>query len=375
MMQKIWIPDSYEDILDNAQLLHSQGDFEGAVGEYRRLVERISKLKPELLQRRPSLNELLLLSGMALGSLLREMERYDEAIALFDRLSASFPAGENIWRRNKAIISIAKGKIAAGLDELRALAVAYPSADNWRLLGVQCFWLGHYDEAEENIRRAIEMDDDAEEIANSYWVLFALYRETGRSDEALAAWEEVTAFEELNGFWEPPCRMLLRAGDLARAKRCIEREENELRQGLLRGLLAQAQGEEKQAQQHWQRVHDADPDDYEDGVEAWIEAALRLGYPEDALDVLQEYSDEEEGNGPRWHLFLAVAEANYGHADHARENLESAVKLSRQISHRPRLSAADGQLFAELAGDADFKEQARSFFAQEGDELPGYNTL
>jgi tetratricopeptide (TPR) repeat protein len=370
----MWIPDSYEDIFGNAQLLSGQGDFEGAVGEYRRLVERICKLKPELLQRRPSLMDLLALSAVRLGNLLRRMGRYDEAITMFNRLIESFPAGEDLWKRNRAINSIAMGEVAAGLDELRALAVAYPDTDNWRTLGLQCLWMGNYDEAEENLRRVVEIEDDEETIIMAKWALFDLYREVGRNDEALAIWEEITASEALEGFWEPPCRMLLQAGDPARAEQYIEREENELRRGLLRGLLAQARGEEKQARQHWQRVYRADLDDYDDGFDAWAEAALRLGQPEEALEVLYDYLDEGEDT-PVWHLLLAIAEANYGHADHAREKLEYTVNLARHISHRSRLSATDWRLFAELVGDADFKEQARSFFAQEGDELPGYNAI
>jgi tetratricopeptide (TPR) repeat protein len=371
----MWLPDSYEDIFSNARLLRGQGDFEGAVGEYRRLVERVSKLKPELLQRRPSLRELLLLSGMELGGLLRRMERHDEAIALYDHLIESSPAGEDfIWRRNKAITTIAKGEVSAGLDELRALTVAYPTAYNWRTLGLQCFWTGNYDEAEENMRRAIETADDDDAFIMAHWMLFDLYREVGRSDEALDTWEEATAFQGLSGFWEPPSRMLLQEGDLARAEQCIEQEENELYQGLLRGLLAQARGEEEQARRHWQRVYRADPDDYEDGFDAWAEAALRLGQPGEALETLHDYSEEGEQT-PRWYLLLTIAEANYGHTDHAREKLEEATELSRLTSHRSRLSTTDWQLLDELVDDADFKQQARSFFAQEGDELPGYRAI
>lgn len=368
------IKGSYEEILLNAQTLYNQDDLEGAAKEYRRLVDRLSSIKPELLRRRPTLIELILISGAELGKMLTLLSRYDEALALFDHLLESAPAGEPLWRRNRALVNLTMGDVAAGLDILRALAVIHPGAGSWRMLGACCFWTGNYREAEESLQRVLDLGEEAEndESFLSAWLLFDVYRETGRIEEALTAWERISPYKDgSRGYWTPPVRMLLCAGDLERAEKCVEREEDELGRGCLRGLLAQARGDQEGARRHWQRVYESSLAGHEESVEFWAEAALRLGHPKEAGEVLRRSFPVGKRTALTY-LLLAISEANQGLADAALKELERAGKKALTISYQSLLSASDWRFLDGLVGDAAFKEQARPFFAQEGGRVPGF---
>jgi tetratricopeptide (TPR) repeat protein len=374
----MWLHESYEDIYLHAEQLYKEGKYEDAIHEHQRVVDRIMGLKPELRQRRPELDEILVLSVAGLVAALRRLERYDEALALYDRLIAFTPLTsqtQSMWMRERAITRIIKGEKEEGLDELRALAVtATGDIDTWLALGLESVGLGHYDEAEEHLRRAIDLGGESDRVALAYWALFTTYRETGRLEEALATWEQLSStLEPYRDYWEPPCRMLIEAGDLARAREYVKREGNRLRGGLVRGLLAQAEGNEKQAFREWQQVNRQDPYDYRVGFNAWAEATLRLGKAEETLDVLGYLASEKPS--PRRFFLLAIAEANIGHADHAERALRDAVHAAHDFSRRPGLSKADWQLFDELVSDAALKAKLRSSFALENEGLPGFKTV
>jgi tetratricopeptide (TPR) repeat protein len=57
-------------------------------------------------------------------------------------------------------------------------------------IGVEAEALGRLEEAEENLQRASRTASDPNEKARAYLALFDFYREQGRVDEALAAWDQ-----------------------------------------------------------------------------------------------------------------------------------------------------------------------------------------
>ena len=106
------LPDSYEGILDRVQAALNAGDVEEAIALSRRLVERIGRLSDKVLDRRPDLREMRLKAMHSLAFLLHREARYAEAIEITESLLEFDPEHADVWRRDLAILRVAKGEVA-----------------------------------------------------------------------------------------------------------------------------------------------------------------------------------------------------------------------------------------------------------------------
>ncbi len=364
----MWVSDSYEDIYARAVSNMAQGDYESAYDSFQRLSDRLSGLKPALLDRRPGLRSLFLLSLTRQAEIHYIQGEFEQAMQLYQRLREIAPESKDNWQRVMAMTRIDMGQVEAGLDELRAQAVAH-SGDHqlWLTIGLECEALGRMEEAEENLQRAARLATDSDDKTEAYLSLFDFYRAQGRVDEALAAWDQAWAGHgHTPGYVFPLYQMMWETGDLERAHEYLNQEKNPLRKGFYQGILAISEGKSDQAMKHWKRVAQMNPLEFDEGHEAWAEAALRVDQPPQevisALGVLLE-----SGNlTPRGLILQAVAEARIGHREHA----ENVLKIARTMSLRSRprqekLSAAHWALFDELVTDDEIKHQLRHYFEQD----------
>jgi tetratricopeptide (TPR) repeat protein len=269
-----------------------------------------------------------------------------------------------------ALVNFDQGQAEAGLDELRAQAVAHPTDHRlWLTIGLESEALGRLEEAEENLQRGARRASEPDQKTDAYLLLFDFYRAQERVEDALAAWDKAwESQEEGPDYIFPVYQMMWETGDLKRAHEYLSREKNPLRKGLYQGFLAQEEGKPDEAIKHWKRVARMDPTDYEEGQEAWAEAVLRVDdAPQDVISILGAILDTGAFT-PRGLILQAIAEARLGHVNHA----ESVLALARQVGlrERPRrkkLSSSDWALFDELVESDEIKEELRHFFQIDGD--------
>jgi tetratricopeptide (TPR) repeat protein len=366
----MWVSDSYEDIYARAESSLARGDYDTAQESFRRLGDRLEKVRPTVLERRPELHNLHLVSLARQAEIYRIQGEFEKAIQLYQRLIETGPESAERWRQDMALVKIDMGQAEAGLDELRAQAVAHPADHRlWLTIGLESEALGRWEEAEENLQRGARRVSEPNEITDAYLLLFDFYRARGRIEEALAAWDKAWESQaEGPDYIFPVYQMMWEAGDLERAHEYLSREKNPLRKGLHQGLLAQDQGKSDEAVKYWKRVARLDPTGYEEGQESWAEAALRVGHtPQDVISVLGTILDEGTFT-PRGLILQAAAEARIGHTEHA----ESVLALARQVGlrgrpRREKLSSTDWALFDELVENDEIKEELRHFFEIDSD--------
>lgn len=156
--------------------------------------------------------------------------------------------------------------------------------------------------------------------------------------------------------------MLTDAGRYEEALRYVARDQNPLQAGFQRGLVASLNGKMREARQDWRAVANLDPSEFEYGHDAWVEAVLRLGDPDPALEWLQE-------SLPRYGTARLLVLSGIGWA--MRKDPEVAAALFQQAisllrRRRPpkqKLDRADWQLLDSLVTDEDTKKSLKTYFA------------
>ncbi len=369
----MWVSDSYEDLTARARSQMARGDVDGALESYKRLSDRLARLKPSLLDRRPQLRGLYGASLAQQANIHRVQGNFEQALALYGQLGETSPEQGRIWRQLAALTHIDMGQAEKGLDELRAEAVAAPgNYDIWLVIGIECGGLGRNEEAEEHLRRAIKNAATPEAQRECYLALFDFCRAQGRVEDAIVAWNQ--AWETDGGepdYIFPVYQMLAENGQMERAREYLARETNPLRRGLYEGLLDAEQGNTQQAEKAWKRVARMQPLKFDHGHEAWAEAALRAHTPPRNVVGILEQVWRDGAITSRGLVVLAIAEAGMGHADHAGQALQAACSIGQQ--QRPRsekLSESNWVLFEEMVSDDDIKRQLHHFFETAPDHDP-----
>jgi tetratricopeptide (TPR) repeat protein len=184
-----------------------------------------------------------------------------------------------------------------------------------------------------------------------------------RMDDALAAWEAAVASEpEVGSTVREVYTMLTGEGRYEEALRYVARDQNPLQAGFQRGLVASLTGKSREAKQEWRDVANLEPGEFEYGHDAWVEAVLRLGDPDPALEWLQE-------SLPRYGTARLLVLSGIGWA--MRNDPEVAAALFQQAINilrrrRPpkqKLDRADWQLLDSLVADEETKTPLKSYFA------------
>jgi len=360
------LPDSYQDLYDEARSARLAGRHEEAIPIYTRIVERLCELSPETLRGRPDLEELLRQAAEELLEILRWERHYDQAIELEEKLITMFPQEDLVRRTEIANLLIERGQVEEGLSRLREIAEADP--DNiwgWITLGAQYLWLGRYEEGETYLQRAVELEGAADEdVAFAYHYLFQLYKEQDRFDEAVSAWEKGRQLDpEMESTLPEVYKMFIAAGDYRQAHSYLRRERNRLCYLLHLGLIDHEQGDEFAAQRQWRHLADMDPRNYEEGHDEWAEACLRIGLIQQAINELARLVNQREITSHRM-MLLGLGWAMAGDVEKAKAALNGAVMiLDHSRPRQSKLSREDWRLFKELVQDEEVLKALEEYFA------------
>lgn len=360
------LPDSYEGLLNRVQFALLNDDIDEAISLSRRLVDKLGRLSDRILDRRPDLAEMYLEVGVQLSELLAADGRYAEAYQVRNSLLEKRPDLGDDWRQGLAVLRIAKGKVEAGLADLQHLAESDPEdVERWLVLGSEARIEGRFAESETALERALEVSDQADfqALAEVHYQRFLLFRDMGRLDDAMVAWEQAV---EHDSDWATTVRevytMLTEAGRYTEARRYVDHDENPLQAGFQRGLIAQLTGDPDLAEQEWQSVSELDPEAYEAGQDCWAEAVLRLGDPELALTGLESWLDTFFS--PRLLILSGIGWAMEDDVELASSLFQQAINVLRRTRPpKKKLDGADWRLLDSLVIDRDVKASLKPYFA------------
>jgi tetratricopeptide (TPR) repeat protein len=358
--------DSYEGLYNRARSLARAGDLDPAFELYRRLVDRLSRLSEGILARRPELHDLHRQARLEFGGLLAAEARYAEAIEVEQVLLETHPGESDQWRRDLAVLRAAKGEVEAGLSELQALAQASPDEPGrWIILGIENRLAGRLSESQSALNRALEACDegDADSLADAHYQRFLLFKEMKQLDDAMAAWEEaVKQNPEVGRTVRQVYTMLTESGRYSEAQQYIARDENALQAGFQQGLIASLTGKPVDARQAWRQVAAQDPDEFEYGHDAWVEAVLRLGDSERALEWLQRSLPQYAS--PRLFTLSGIGWAMREDPELASVLFQQAINLMRrERSAKQKLDSTDWRLLDSLVDDDETKATLKPYFA------------
>jgi tetratricopeptide (TPR) repeat protein len=182
-------------------------------------------------------------------------------------------------------------------------------------------------------------------------------------DDALAAWEAAVGQDPQAGRTvREVYTMLTEVGRYSDAMSYIARDENPMQAGFQEGLIASLSGRPGEARAAWRQVADLDPDQYEYGHDAWVEAVLRLGDSEPALEWLQD-SLPRVGTS-RLLTLSGIGWAMRDDPELAGLLFQRAINLRRR--ERPpkqKLDSTDWRLLDLLVADDEVKTPLKSYFA------------
>jgi tetratricopeptide (TPR) repeat protein len=360
------LPDSYEGLHHRARNLAQTGDREAAIALYRRLTDRLSHLSERILARRPQLRELHRQARLELTGLLASEGRYAEALEAEKVLLETDPGEAESWRRDLAVLRTAKGEVEAGLAELQTLAEESPDEpQGWLLLGIESRLAGHLSESQNALDRAYQvcLAENCDHLADIHYQRFLLFKELKQVDNAMVAWEEaVKQNPEVGKTVREVYTMLTEAGRYSEAEKYVSRDENALQAGFQQGLIASMTARPVDAKNAWRQVANLNPDDFEYGHDAWVEAVLRLGDPDPALEWLQ--ASLPNYGTPRLLVLSGIGWAMRKDAELAAILFQQAINLQRrERPPRQKLQSADWRLLDSLVADDEIKSPLKTYFA------------
>ena len=356
---------SYESLIEQIHAAVRVGDYEEAIALYRRLINRLARLSDRVLQRRPDLHDLHRIARLELSGLLATQGRYAEAIEVEEALLETHPDEAHIWRTDLAVLRIAKGEVDAGLSTLHALA--QQDKENpwrWLVLGREARLSGRLAESREALDRALAVcGEDCEALAEAQYQRFQLFREWGELDEAVAAWEAARRREDqVKETVREVYDMLTEAGCYEQALQFVEQDENEMQALFQRGIIAERTGNRARARAYWQQVAALNPDEFEYGHDAWVEAMLRLNRARPALEWLERNLFQR--GTVRLMVLAGIGWAVEGDDELAAHFFQQAIDVLR-YSRPPRqkLDSAEWRLLDSLVADPEVKALLKKYFA------------
>jgi len=370
MSQRL-LPGSYEDLFFRAQRLAEVGEVDQAIDLYSRLLERLGRLSESVLAHRPGLRNVQLRASLELAGLLQSQGRYAEAIEVEGKLLQTHADRSSLWRRDLAVLRMAKGEVDQGIRELQALAEEDPdNVWNWTVLANEARIDARFAESQAAYAQALaaagrseEAKEDPKTLSEIHFGRFRLLRDTGDRDGALAAWEEALAVEpSVIRTVREVYQMLTEAGRYAQAQEYVARDGNALQAGLQRGIIAQWTDHPDQATKEWQDVAALDPMEFDQGHDCWAEAVLRLGDP---VPVLQRLQPLLRYHGSVRLLVLAgIAWAMHGDRELAQGLFEQSTSLlQRSRPAKQKLDGADWRLLTTLVAGEELRTALKPYFA------------
>lgn len=361
--------DSYEAIYQRAISQMTFGNTEAALESLWRIVHRLTRLRPETLQRKENLQTTLLTTWSSLVQFLRWEKRYDVAISACEAVVDHLPRDQGIDRR-VASLMIERGDIKEGLARMRQIVEQAPSLLAWADLGAEYTALRRYEKAESCYQSAITLAESNQEAAIANTGLFRVYRETGSVDAALSAWSMVVVLDpDMGDHVSEVYTWLIERGDLEQAEKYLRREREPVRKTFYQGLLYWRAGRQDEARAQWQTVVGMDVERDNADVAAWIEAALRLGDPARACDAEETMSDGKTTISINAVIGLGIAHAMLDQVAEAKARFDQVVRrLQRGWPAADKIESDKRELFQSLVTSEETVQALAHYFVRDDED-------
>lgn len=357
---------SYQAIYERALAAIGRDDTDQGIELLWRMINRLTKLRPETLQRRETLEDTLRAAWNALVRTLRREKRYDEAVQAC-RAVADHLSGARAPERMIASMRIEQGEVEEGLAQLLQIAEESSTLAAWADLGSEYMGLGRHEEAEAAYKQARRAANSNEAAAFANIALFRAYQAMGRVDDALSAWGMATVLDpDLAEHVFELYAWLIEQGEFDGAGRYLQREANNARRMLYEGLIEWKSGRKEEARSLWQRVVRLDPRDEHVDEVAWMEAALRLGEPERVLDFEREAFAGVTILNEAQATLLGIAHAAAGDLDRATHWLGQVQgELRRTWPYVDKIDPHYWALLEQAVTDQERVQALRSYFRED----------
>jgi tetratricopeptide (TPR) repeat protein len=356
--------DSYQAIYQQAIQQMGAGESQEAIDSLRRIIQRLGRLRPETLRRKPGLQQTLVLSWNAVTQFLSWEQRHQEAIDLTQEILERLPDPITGSMRI-ASLTVESGQVEEGLAALTQIAEEQDDFAAWATLGAEFRALQRHDEAVSAYESALRRATSNEDAVMANVALFTVHRAAGRVTDALGAWKMALVLDpEMADQSHQVYGWLIRAGMLEEAAPYLEREAHPIRRTFFQGLVDWQENREQAARRKWQQTIDMDSEPEADvDVEATMEAALRLGDPEVAESVAQTLSLSGELISFRGEALRGMAELLLGKEEQAHSHFRQALLRYQRSSHSQSGLAADQwELLTHLITDPESTASVAHYF-------------
>jgi tetratricopeptide (TPR) repeat protein len=297
-----------------------------------RIVNRLTRLRPQTLRKKETLQAILVTAWGSLVQFLRWEGRYDEAISACEKVTDHLPADHGADRRIGSLM-IERGDVEEGLERLRQLADDKQSFMSWADLGAEYVALRRYEEAEPCYQTALSLAESNETAAIANAGLFRIAKETDRVGDALNAWSMIAVLDpDLADHVAEVYTWLIERGDLERAEKYLNREQDPISRTFYQGVIDWQSKRPDAAQSKWRRVLGMELDDEADAT-PWIEAEEALLERDAGISV-----DEA--------ALLGIAHAMLDEVDKAKMWFEQIIE--RQKRGWPKKHKIDSQQWTLL---------------------------
>lgn len=364
----MWLNESYQAIHDHAVELVRKGQLSEAIAEYRRIVDRLTRISPETLRRQPQALEMLQHVTIELMYTLQRTGAYDDAIELANRVGALLPELGLTLRREAVRLKVFKGDVDGAIADLQGLLQLFPDEPSLYHSYAQALTeKGDFEQARNAAIRSIDLSREREGKAASYGLLGEVYSRWGNLPEMMKAWEMAAALDERAATFLPMAYdQLLNSGRFDEARAHIGRDPKPLRRNFYLGLVAEREGDRPAAERHWRRASRGKPELNGSEIGSWAEAGLRVGRAREVVDFLSALPEDRQSIGSVTLVGIGVTMLG---------EMERATQLFTAISHdlmvtrgRPQLPPTAWALLDALVTDQAAKDAVRPFFQTSANE-------
>lgn len=355
--------DSYETLYQRAISQMEIGNANQAIELLERIINRLTRLRPETIQQKQRLRTILDATWESLVRFLRWQKQHDRAIAVCKQVSSHVPDSQEP-RYQIGSLMIDRGDEQEGLEQIKQTLAEDPSLEGWIILGAEYLNLERYDEAIASYQSALKLATDNESAALANIGLFLTYRAQGCLQDALDTWAMVVVLDpDMADQVSEVYTWLIERGDLEQATKYLEREPEQIRRAYYRGVIEWERGNEQAARSHWRRVLNMDAERETADVASWMRAALRLGSPAQAIMVGTHQLEHHGGLPVEASTILGIAFAATGQIDDAEQWFEQVIaRLRRSRPARNEIDARHWQLLTSVVPDLETIESLVPFF-------------
>lgn len=356
------LDDSYESIYQRAISQMGFGRPDEAIESLWRIVNRLTRLRPETLRKKATLQAILVTTWESLVQFLRWEGRYDEAISACKKVIDHLPPDNGADRRIGSLM-IERSDVEEGLERLRQIADDRQNFMSWADLGAEYVALKRYEEAEPCYQTALSLAESNETAAIANAGLFRIAKETDRVGDALNAWSMIAVLDpDLADHVSEVYTWLIERGDLERAEKYLNRERDPISKTFYQGMIDWQSERLDAARSKWRGVLDMELDD-DANATPWIEAAIRLGEPQRAIEAEETFRERDAGISVDEAAALGIAHAMLDEVDEAKAWFEQIIERQKRgwpVKHK--IDSQQWTLLTSVVTDQETVQALADYF-------------